>query len=118
MVILFRGSDGRGRDVWPQVEQDLARLLSTRVFPGLKTVAGYKQLLRPDGQPDAAACQAAAHAIVHSTDLKDGIKEFGRREMPKVQEWRPARRALEETSHLAGRQHRRRIGLGGQGAIR
>jgi hypothetical protein len=53
----------------------------------LKTVAGYKQLLRPDGQPDAAACQAAAHAIVHSTDLKDGIKEFGRREMPKVQEW-------------------------------
>jgi hypothetical protein len=30
----------------------------------------------------------------------------------------PARLALEETSHLAGRQHRRRIGLGGQGAIR
>lgn len=73
--------------MWTQVEQDLARLLSKKVFPGLRGVAAYDKLLRPNGQPDAAACQAAAHALVYSTDLKDGIKEFGRRELPKVQEW-------------------------------
>lgn len=81
--------------MWPQIEQDLAQLLSKKVFPGLRGVAEYEKLLRPNGQPDARACQAAAHAIVNSTDLTDGIKEFGRRQTAKVQEWsKPIYRAV------------------------
>lgn len=89
--------------MWPQVEQDLAQLLSRKVFPGLRGVPGYEELLSSDGQPDATACQAAAHAIVNSTDLKDGIKEFGRRERPKVQEWsKPICRAISHRNNPNG----------------
>jgi len=89
--------------VWAQVEQDLAQLLSRKVFPGLRGVTSYEKLLRPDGQPDTRACQAASHAIVTSTDLKDGIKEFGRREIPKVQEWsRPICRAVSPKNNPNG----------------
>lgn len=73
--------------MWSHIERDLAHLLSKKVFAGLRGLSGYESLLKSDGRPDAAACEAAAHSIVNSTDLKDGINEFGQREIPKVQEW-------------------------------
>jgi hypothetical protein len=89
--------------VWPQLERDLAELLTRKVFPGLRGVPGYEKLLASDGRPDAAACQTAAHAIVNSTDLKDGIKEFGGREVPKVQDWsKPLLRAVSPKNNPNG----------------
>ena len=61
--------------MWPQIEQDLARLLSSKLFPALRGVAAYDALLnKATGLPDAAACKAAANRIVNSTDLKTGIR--------------------------------------------
>jgi hypothetical protein len=96
--------------MWLQVEQDLTRLLSAKPFPALRGVRGlhgvpdYDTLLKPNGQPDPAVCKAAAHAILNSTDLKNGIREFGRRELPKVQEWvkRPICRAVSAKNNPNG----------------
>jgi hypothetical protein len=89
--------------MWPKVEQDLTQLLSTRIFPGLRGLAAYEKLLKPNGQPDAGACMAAAHVIVNNTDLKSGIKEFGSRETPKVGVWaKPICRAVSPKNYENG----------------
>jgi hypothetical protein len=74
--------------MWSRVEQDLSQLLAGKMFPGLRGIAGYEKLLKPNGQPNPSACSAAAHAIITSTDLKSGIREFGSRESPQAREWR------------------------------
>ncbi len=76
--------------MWTQVEHDLLQLLSSRVFPGLRGIPAYEKLLKPNGQPDPLACKTAAHALIHSSDLKSGIREFGSREAPKAREWSQA----------------------------
>jgi hypothetical protein len=86
--------------MWPQIEQDLARLLSNKMFPALRGVPAYEALLsKGTGLPDPAACKAAATRIVNSTDLKTGIREFGGREPVKVQEWsKPVCRGVSATN--------------------
>jgi hypothetical protein len=94
--------------MWSRVEQDLARLLSSKPFPALRGVPAscgipaYDTLLK-NRQPDAVACKAAASHIVNSTDLKSGIREFGSRETPKVQEWsKPICRAVSPKNNPNG----------------
>jgi hypothetical protein len=94
--------------LWSQVEQDLARLLTSKAFPALRAVPAsrgipaYNTLLK-NGQPDAVACKAAASQVVNSTDLKSGIREFGSREAPKVQEWsKPICRAVSPRNNPNG----------------
>ena len=89
--------------MWVQVEQELSQLLSSKVFPVLRGVPAYDKLLTPTGQPDPSACQAAAHEIVNSTDLRSGIREFGSREMPRVREWvKPICRAVSAKNNPNG----------------
>jgi hypothetical protein len=89
--------------MWPQIEQELARLLSGKAFPSLRGVANYDKLLKPNGQPDPVACRTAAQSIVNSTDLKSGIRELGSRETPKVQEWtKPICRAVSPKNNPNG----------------
>jgi hypothetical protein len=89
--------------MWPQVEQELMTLLSSKTFAGLRGIPAYDKLLKPNGQPDPVACKAAAGSIVNSTDLKSGIREFGSRGMPKVQEWvKPICRAVSPRNNPNG----------------
>jgi hypothetical protein len=88
--------------MWTDVERELTQLLSGRVFPALRGIPAYEKLLK-SGQPDPAACKAAAHAIVNSTDLKSGIREFGSRERPKVRVWsQPICRAVSPKNNPNG----------------
>jgi hypothetical protein len=94
--------------MWSQVEQNLARLLNSKAFPILRGVPAargipaYDTLLK-NGLPDALACKSAASQIVNSTDLKSGIREFGSRETPKVQEWvKPICRAVSHKNNPNG----------------
>jgi hypothetical protein len=89
--------------MWSQVEKDLTQLLTAKVFPGLRGVASYEKLLKPNGQPDPLPCSAAAHAIIASNDLKSGIREFGSRESPKAREWsNPLCRAISPRNNPNG----------------
>ena len=89
--------------MWVNVEQELGRLLSSKVFPALRGIPAYDKLLTPTGQPDPAACQIAARDIVNSTDLKSGIREFGSREIPTVREWiKPLCRAVSPRNNPNG----------------
>lgn len=89
--------------MWVNVEQELGRLLSSKVFPALRGIPAYDKLLTPTGQPDPAACQIAARNIVNSTDLKSGIREFGSREIPTVREWiKPLCRAVSPRNNPNG----------------
>jgi hypothetical protein len=89
--------------MWPQIEQDLEKLLSSKVFQALRGVPAYEKLLTPAGQPDDSACKAAARTIVNSTDLKSGIRELGSRETPKVRDWvKPMCRAVSPKNNPNG----------------
>jgi hypothetical protein len=89
--------------MWVTVEQELGQLLSSKLFPALRGIPAYDKLLTPMGQPDPAACKLAAREIVNSTDLKNGIREFGSRETPKVREWvKPICRAVSPRNNPNG----------------
>jgi hypothetical protein len=81
--------------MWTEVERELSELLCSKAFPALIGLPAYKRLLKPNGQPDPIMCKLVAHELVHSTDLKSGIREFGSRERPKAREWaKPICRAV------------------------
>jgi hypothetical protein len=89
--------------MWTQIEDDLSQLLGSKVFPGLRGIPAYEKLLKSNGQPDPLACRTAARAIINSTDLKSGIREFGSREAPKVREWtKPICRAVSPNNNPNG----------------
>ncbi len=81
--------------MWAVLEQELTRLLSSKVYPALRGLPAYERLLGPKGQPNPSACQNASREILNSTDLKSGIRELGSRETPKAREWvKPICRAI------------------------
>lgn len=89
--------------MWAQVEQELGRLLSSKVYPALRGIPAYDKLITSSGQPDPAACLIAARDIVNSADLKSGIREFGKRETPKAREWiKPICRAVSPRNNPNG----------------
>ena len=89
--------------MWTEVERELTQLLCSKVFTGLIGVSAYKRLLKPNGQPDPSLCKSTAHELIQSTDLKNGIREFGSREKPKAREWtKPICRAISPKNNPNG----------------
>jgi hypothetical protein len=72
--------------MWNKVASDLAALLERSAFPALTEVAEYTSL-RAAAATKPGAWVQAADAIVASSNLRNGIKDFGSRQDAKATAW-------------------------------